>query len=77
MRDGVFENQNMVSRCGTMGSEKDLGLSRCGTTSLKIGRGFPGAGWVQSETKRCFPEAGRAEQKKRFYENLCGWNEKS
>ena len=44
MQDGEFENQNMVSRCGTMGSEKDLGLSRRGTIELKTKWGFPDAG---------------------------------
>ena len=43
MWDVDFENQNMVSRRGMMGSEKDLGLSRRGTISLKIGRDSPEA----------------------------------
>lgn len=44
MWDGDFENQNMASRCGTTGSEKDLGLSRRGAINLKTKWDFPDAG---------------------------------
>ena len=51
MLDGHFENQNMVSRCGTMGSEKDLGLSRRGTIGLKIGWDSPDTGGTELKKK--------------------------
>ena len=51
MRDKHFENQNMVSRRGMMGSEKDLGLSRCGTIGLKIGWDSPDAGGSEQKKK--------------------------
>ena len=51
MRDGDFENQNMVSRRGTIGAEKDLGLSRRGTIGLKSGWDSPDAGGAELKKK--------------------------